>query len=170
MELVMTVRALIAFSILLFCTLWLARQLKIHRQSLSVSATLVLAFIVLFEPGALAFLVWVVHERAAENSALMIYAYTYLKATTVIYLLFILPCVYLGRMFLIAPKPLTLKALRFALILPVAFSAVAFLEVPRMIWANRAPHITNAGWDIFLVVLVLNVLFILLTYLRPRTK
>ena len=53
----MAVRTLIATTVMLFCSLWLARQLKIHRPRLPVSAVLILSLIMLFEPGMLAFLV-----------------------------------------------------------------------------------------------------------------
>ena len=67
MEFLMAVRTLIATTVMLFCSLWLARQLKIHRPRLPVSAVLILSLIMLFEPGMLAFLVWVVHDIASVN-------------------------------------------------------------------------------------------------------
>ena len=67
MEFLITVRTLIATTVMLFCSLWLARQLKIHRPRLPVSAVLILSLIMLFEPGMLAFLVWVVHDIASVN-------------------------------------------------------------------------------------------------------
>lgn len=69
MEFLMAVRTLIATTVMLFCSLWLARQLKIHRPRLPVSAVLILSLIMLFEPGMLAFLVWVVHDIASVNGA-----------------------------------------------------------------------------------------------------
>ena len=72
MEFLITVRTLIATTVMLFCSLWLARQLKIHRPRLPVSAVLILSLIMLFEPGMLAFLVWVVHDIASVNGGLMI--------------------------------------------------------------------------------------------------
>ena len=90
MEFLMAVRTLIATTVMLFCSLWLARQLKIHRPRLPVSAVLILSLIMLFEPGMLAFLVWVVHDIASVNGGLMIHAYTFVKASVAIYLLFIL--------------------------------------------------------------------------------
>ena len=77
MEFLMAVRTLIATTVMLFCSLWLARQLKIHRPRLPVSAVLILSLIMLFEPGMLAFLVWVVHDIASVNGGLMIHAYTF---------------------------------------------------------------------------------------------
>ena len=50
MEFLMAVRTLIATTVMLFCSLWLARQLKIHRPRLPVSAVLILSLIMLFEP------------------------------------------------------------------------------------------------------------------------
>ena len=41
MEFLITVRTLIATTVMLFCSLWLARQLKIHRPRLPVSAVLI---------------------------------------------------------------------------------------------------------------------------------
>lgn len=67
MEFLITVRTLIATTVMLFCSLWLARQLKIHRPRLPVSAVLILSLLMLFEPGMLAFLVWVVHDIASVN-------------------------------------------------------------------------------------------------------
>ena len=67
MEFLMAVRTLIATTVMLFCSLWLARQLKIHRPRLPVSAVLILSLIMLFEPGMLAFLVWVVHDIASVS-------------------------------------------------------------------------------------------------------
>ena len=93
MEFLMTVRTLIATTVMLFCSLWLARQLKIRRPKLPVSAVLILSLIMLFEPGMLAFLVWVVHDIASVNGGLMIHAYTFVKAAVAIYLLFILPSI-----------------------------------------------------------------------------
>ena len=93
MEFLMAVRTLIATTVMLFCSLWLARQLKIHRPRLPVSAVLILSLIMLFEPGMLAFLVWVVHDIASVNGGLMIHAYTFVKASVAIYLLFILPSI-----------------------------------------------------------------------------
>ena len=95
MEFLMAVRTLIATTVMLFCSLWLARQLKIHRLRLPVSAVLILSLIMLFEPGMLAFLVWVVHDIASVNGGLMIHAYTFVKASVAIYLLFILPSIWL---------------------------------------------------------------------------
>ena len=71
MEFLMTVRTLIATTVMLFCSLWLARQLKIRRPKLPVSAVLILSLIMLFEPGMLAFLVWVVHDIASVNGGLI---------------------------------------------------------------------------------------------------
>ena len=94
MEFLMAVRTLIATTVMLFCSLWLARQLKIHRPRLPVSAVLILSLIMLFEPGMLAFLVWVVHDIASVNGGLMIHAYTFVKASVASYLLFILPSIW----------------------------------------------------------------------------
>ena len=113
MEFFMTVRMLIATTVMLFCSLWLARQLKLHRPALQISAALILGWIILFEPGMLAFLVWAVHDTAAVNGGLMIHAYTFVKASVVIYLLFILPSVWFARSFYIESKPLPLKTKRF---------------------------------------------------------
>lgn len=99
MEFLMTVRTLIATTVMLFCSLWLARQLKIRRPKLPVSAVLILSLIMLFEPGMLAFLVWVVHDIASVNGGLMIHAYTFVKAAVAIYLLFILPSIWFARSF-----------------------------------------------------------------------
>ena len=118
MEFLITVRTLIATTVMLFCSLWLARQLKIHRPRLPVSAVLILSLIMLFEPGMLAFLVWVVHDIA----------------------------------------------LRFAIILPAAFAAVIFIEVPKMIWQDRASELVSSGWETFIVVAVINLILLSLTY------
>ncbi len=164
MEFFTTVRMLIATTVMLLCSLWLARQLKIRRPSLQISAALLLASIILFEPGMLAFLVWAVHEIAAVNGELMIHAYTFVKASVVIYLLFILPSVWFARSFYIESKPLTLKALRFGIILPVAFAAVVFIEVPKMIWQDRAEALVSSGWETFIVVTLINLVLLGLTY------
>lgn len=164
MEFFMTVRMLIATTVMLFCSLWLARQLKLHRPALQISAALILGWIILFEPGMLAFLVWAVHDTAAVNGGLMIHAYTFVKASVVIYLLFILPSVWFARSFYIESKPLTLKALRFGIVLPVAFAAVVFIEVPKMIWQDRAEALASAGWEIFIVVTLVNLVLLGLTY------
>lgn len=164
MEFFMTVRMLIATTVMLFCSLWLARQLKLHRPALQISAALILGWIILFEPGMLAFLVWAIHDTAAVNGGLMIHAYTFVKASVVIYLLFILPSVWFARSFYIESKPLTLKALRFGIVLPVAFVAVVFIEVPKMIWQDRAEALASAGWEIFIVVTLVNLVLLGLTY------
>lgn len=164
MEFFTTVRMLIATTVMLLCSLWLARQLKIRRPSLQISAALLLASIILFEPGMLAFLVWAVHDIAAVNGELMIHAYTFVKASVVIYLLFILPSVWFARSFYIESKPLTLKALRFGIILPVAFAAVVFIEVPKMIWQDRAEALVSSGWETFIVVTLINLALLGLTY------
>lgn len=164
MEFFTTVRMLIATTVMLLCSLWLARQLKIRRPSLQISAALLLASIILFEPGMLAFLVWAVHDIAAVNGELMIHAYTFVKASVVIYLLFILPSVWFARSFYIESKPLTLKALRFGIILPVAFAAVVFIEVPKMIWQDRAEALVSSGWETFIVVTLINLGLLGLTY------
>lgn len=137
MEFLMTVRTLIATTVMLFCSLWLARQLKIRRPKLPVSAVLILSLIMLFEPGMLAFLVWVVHDIASVNGGLMIHAYTFVKAAVAIYLLFILPA---------------------------AFTAVAFIEVPKMIWQDRASELVSSGLETFIVVAVINLILLALTY------
>lgn len=164
MEFFTTVRMLIATTVMLLCSLWLARQLKIRRPSLQISAALLLASIILFEPGMLAFLVWAVHDIVAVNGELMIHAYTFVKASVVIYLLFILPSVWFARSFYIESKPLTLKALRFGIILPVAFAAVVFIEVPKMIWQDRAEALVSSGWETFIVVTLINLVLLGLTY------
>lgn len=164
MEFFTTVRMLIATTVMLLCSLWLARQLKIRRPSLQISAALLLASLILFEPGMLAFLVWAVHDTAAVNGGLMIHAYTFVKASVVIYLLFILPSVWFARSFYIESKPLTLKALRFGIILPVAFAAVVFIEVPKMIWQDRAEALVSSGWKTFIVVTLINLVLLGLTY------
>ena len=150
MEFLMAVRTLIATTVMLFCSLWLARQLKIHRPRLPVSAVLILSLIMLFEPGMLAFLVWVVHDIASVNGGLMIHAYTFVKASVAIYLLFILPSIWFARSFYVESKLVTLKALRFAIILPVAFTAVVFIEVPKMIWQDRATELVSSGLETFI--------------------
>ena len=101
----------------------------------------------LFEPGMLAFLVWVVHDIASVNGGLMIHAYTFVKAAAAIYLLFIFPSIWFARSFYIESKLLTLKALRFAIILPAAFAAVIFIEVPKMIWQDRASELVSSVRD-----------------------
>ena len=53
-------------------------------------------------------------------------------------------------------KLVTLKALRFAIILPVAFAAVIFIEVPKMIWQDRATELVSSGLETFIVVAVIN--------------
>ena len=161
MEFLMAVRTLIATTVMLFCSLWLARQLKIHRPRLPVSAVLILSLIMLFEPGMLAFLVWVVHDIASVNGGLMIHAYTFVKASVAIYLLFILPSIWFARSFYVESK---LKALRFAIILPVAFTAVVFIEVPKMIWQDRATELVSSGLETFIVVAVINLILLGLTY------
>lgn len=133
MEFLMAVRTLIATTVMLFCSLWLARQLKIHRPRLPVSAVLILSLIMLFEPGMLAFLVWVVHDIASVNGGLMIHAYTFVKASV-------------------------------AIILPVAFTAVVFIEVPKMIWQDRATELVSSGLETFIVVAVINLILLGLTY------
>lgn len=160
MEFLITVRTLIATTVMLFCSLWLARQLKIHRPRLPVSAVLILSLIMLFEPGMLAFLVWVVHDIASVNGGLMIHAYTFVKAAAAIYLLFIFPSIWFARSFYIESKLLTLKALRFAIILPAAFAAVIFIEVPK----DRASELVSSGWETFIVVAVINLILLSLTY------
>lgn len=170
MEFFLTFRALFAFFVLLFCTLWLARQLKIHRNQLSVRAVLILAFVMVLEPGCLAFLVWAMHSKAAEISQLMIHAYTYLKVGAIIFLLFILPSVYFARRFYVEPSTMTLKALRFALILPIVFAAVMFLEAPKMLWGENVLHLNGLGWWIFSVVAVVNLVVIGMTCMRPGAK
>ena len=164
MEFLITVRTLIATTVMLFCSLWLARPLKIHRPRLPVSAVLILSLIMLFEPGMLAFLVWVVHDIASVNGGLMIHAYTFVKAAAAIYLLFIFPSIWFARSFYIESKLLTLKALRFAIILPAAFAAVIFIEVPKMIWQDRASELVSSGWETFIVVAVINLILLSLTY------
>lgn len=164
MEFLMAVRTLIATTVMLFCSLWLARQLKIHRPRLPVSAVLILSLIMLFEPGMLAFLVWVVHDIASVNGGLMIHAYTFVKASVAIYLLFILPSIWFARSFYVESKLVTLKALRFAIILPVAFTAVVFIEVPKMIWQDRATELVSSGLETFIVVAVINLILLGLTY------
>ena len=159
MEFLMAVRTLIATTVMLFCSLWLARQLKIHRPRLPVSAVLILSLIMLFEPGMLAFLVWVVHDIASVNGGLMIHAYTFVKASVAIYLLFILPSIWFARSFYVESKLVTLKALRFAIILPVAF-----IEVPKMIWQDRATELVSSGLETFIVVAVINLILLGLTY------
>ena len=126
MEFLMAVRTLIATTVMLFCSLWLARQLKIHRPRLPVSAVLILSLIMLFEPGMLAFLVWVVHDIASVNGGLMIHAYTFVKASVAIYLVFI--------------------------------------EVPKMIWQDRATELVSSGLETFIVVAVINLILLGLTY------
>ena len=59
---------------------------------------------------------------------------------------------------------LTLKALRFAIILPAAFAAVIFIEVPKMIWQDRASELVSSGWETFIVVAVINLILLSLTY------
>ena len=164
MEFLMTVRTLIATTVMLFCSLRLARQLKIRRPKLPVSAVLILSLIMLFEPGMLAFLVWVVHDIASVNGGLMIHAYTFVKAAVAIYLLFILPSIWFARSFYVESKIVTLKALRFAIILPAAFTAVAFIEVPKMIWQDRASELVSSGLETFIVVAVINLILLALTY------
>lgn len=164
MEFLMAVRTLIATTVMLFCSLWLAWQLKIHRPRLPVSAVLILSLIMLFEPGMLAFLVWVVHDIASVNGGLMIHAYTFVKASVAIYLLFILPSIWFARSFYVESKLVTLKALRFAIILPVAFTAVVFIEVPKMIWQDRAAELVSSGLETFIVVAVINLILLGLTY------
>ena len=159
MEFLMTVRTLIATTVMLFCSLWLARQLKIRRPKLPVSAVLILSLIMLFEPGMLAFLVWVVHDIASVNGGLMIHAYTFVKAAVAIYLLFILPSIWFARSFYVESKIVTLKALRFAIILPAAF-----IEVPKMIWQDRASELVSSGLETFIVVAVINLILLALTY------
>ena len=85
----------------------------------------------------LAFLVWVVHDIASVNGGLMIHAYTFVKAAVAIYLLFILPA---------------------------AFTAVAFIEVPKMIWQDRASELVSSGLETFIVVAVINLILLALTY------
>ena len=159
MEFLMTVRTLIATTVMLFCSLWLARQLKIRRPKLPVSAVLILSLIMLFEPGMLAFLVWVVHDIASVNGGLMIHAYTFVKAAVAIYLLFILPSIWFARSFYVESK-----IVRFAIILPAAFTAVAFIEVPKMIWQDRASELVSSGLETFIVVAVINLILLALTY------
>ena len=154
MEFLMAVRTLIATTVMLFCSLWLARQLKIHRPRLPVSAVLILSLIMLFEPGMLAFLVWVVHDIASVNGGLMIHAYTFVKASVAIYLLFILPSIWFARSFYVESKLVTLKA----------FTAVVFIEVPKMIWQDRATELVSSGLETFIVVAVINLILLGLTY------
>lgn len=170
MELFLTFRALFAFIVLLFSALWLARQLKIHREQLSVRAVFILAFIMVLEPGCLAFSVWAVHSKAAEISSLMIHAYTYLKVGAIIFLLFILPSVYFARRFYVEPSIMTLKALRFALILPIVFAGVMFIEAPKMLWGEKVVLLGNTGWWIFSSIAVINLAVIALTCMRPGSK
>ncbi len=59
---------------------------------------------------------------------------------------------------------MTLKALRFAIILPVAFTAVVFIEVPKMIWQDRATELVSSGLETFIVVAVINLILLGLTY------
>ena len=61
-------------------------------------------------------------------------------------------------------KIVTLKALRFAIILPAAFTAVAFIEVPKMIWQDRASELVSSGLETFIVVAVINLILLALTY------
>ena len=119
----------------------------------------------LFEPGMLAFLVWVVHDIASVNGGLMIHAYTFVKASVAIYLLFILPSIWFARSFYVEKlNSSTLNALRFAIILPVAFTAVVFIEVPKMIWQDRATELVSSGLETFIVVAVINLILLGLTY------
>lgn len=99
----------------------------------------------------------------------MIHAYTFVKAAVAIYLLFIFPSIWFARSFYIESKLLTLKALRFAIILPAAFAAVIFIEVPKMIWQDRASELVSSGWETFIVVAVINLILLSLTYrFKPR--
>ena len=94
----------------------------------------------------------------------MIPAYTFVKASVAIYLLFILPSIWFARSFYVESKLVTLKALRFAIILPVAFTAVVFIEVPIMIWQDRATELVSSGLETFIVVAVINLILLGLTY------
>ena len=170
MEFFYTVRGTIVLISAVFLSLWLARQLKFHRQMLSVWAVLCLAFILLFEPMILAFSVWCLHEKAALNSALMIHAYTYLKASGFVYILFILPSIYFARQFYLKPSPLTVKALRFGLFLPVAFAAVVFWEAPQMIWGERSALLGHVTSILFFIVALANLSLLALTFIRIKNK
>ena len=88
----------------------------------------------LFEPGMLAFLVWVVHDIASVNGGLMIHAYTFVKASVAIYLLFIFPSIWFARSFYVESKLVTLKAL------------------------------VSSGLETFIVVAVINLILLGLTY------
>ena len=79
-------------------------------------------------------------------------------------MLFIFPSIWFARSFYIESKLLTLKALRFAIILPAAFAAVIFIEVPKMIWQHRASELVSSGWETFIVVAVINLILLSLTY------
>ena len=81
-----------------------------------------------------------------------------------VYLLFILPSIWFARSFYVESKLVTLKALRFAIILPVAFTAVVFIEVPKMIWQDRATELVSSGLETFIVVAVINLILLGLTY------
>ena len=51
-----------------------------------------------------------------------------------------------------------------SIILPAAFAAVIFIEVPKMIWQDRASELVSSGWETFIVVAVINLILLSLTY------
>ena len=167
MEYFLSMRGAAAFLLLGLFSLWLARTLKIRRPGMPSWVALVLAFILLFEPSQLAFILWDVHEKLMESGALMIKAYTFLKAGALLYVLFIVTSIFFSWQFYLRPSPLTLRSLRFGLFLPIAFAAVTFLEAPKMIWGERAYLVVLETDWIVIWVAVLNLIVLALTFIQP---
>lgn len=153
-------KGILGLVLISFLTLGLTRLLLARKPTLRKSQALILSFILLFEPCILAFGVWAIHRQAAQTAALMIYAYNFLKSAILIYIVFELPSVFLAWQYYLAPKPEAMRFIRFSLFMPIAFCAVVFMEVPKMIWQQHSAFVLENSLQLFAVVAIVNSILI----------
>lgn len=157
-------KGLIGLVLILLLTLGLTRLMLERKKELKPLHALILSFILVCEPCLLAFGVWAVHQQASETASLMIYSYNFLKSAILIYLVFEIPSVVLAWQYYLAPRPESLRLLRFALFMPIVFCAVVFMEAPKMIWAQHADLILDNSLQLFAIVAIVNTILIAFSF------
>lgn len=161
-------KGIIAGLIIFVLTLWVARRIYVCQRGISVFGSVYLSFLLLFEPAVLAFCLWALHNEALLQSKLMLLAYTLLKAGGVVYLIFILPEIVFTWRFIQAPSPNTFKALRFGIVLLIAFATVMFWEIPRMIWPDTYEMLSDVSMPMFIGTVAVNLVLLGLTFVMSR--